>query len=258
MRRLILEEANSSAALWSRRIAVLAVPVAGFGLAFGRFRYTDLNSALAVLGFAMFLAVLAIILAGFAFVNIWRTGAGGTRIALFGVFLSLCLLAWPGFLTVRSLQLPRINDISTDIDQPPSFSPNPAVVAARGGFMPAPMTRQLREQQPAAYPLVLPLVLDADAIEAFAAVQKVVKKLGWKELDLTAPIPGRADGLIEMSSRSLLMGIPYNIVIRLRPAGDSTRVDMRALTRFGAHDFGANAELIEKFNAALQAEMDAR
>ena len=75
---------------------------------------------------------------------------------------------------------------------------------------------------------------------------------------MTAPIPSRADGQIEATTNSFLMGVPYNVKIRIRPMGDISRVDMRSLSRFGAHDYGKNAELILRFNKALQAEMDSR
>ncbi len=258
MRRLILEEVNSSAALWSRRLALLAVAIAGFGLAFGRFGYADLTSALAVVSFAMFLACFAIVISVFACIHIWREGVNGAKITFFAVSLSLALLVWPGFLAFKSFELPRLNDISTDIDQPPLFSPEPRHVAARGGFSPgalAPLTRVL---QPRFYPQVQPLTLEVESFEVFDATQKVLKGLGWKVLDVTAPIPSRADGQIEATTSSLLMGVPYNIKIRIRPMGDITRVDTRSLSRFGAHDYGKNAELILRFNKALQAEMDAR
>ncbi len=258
MRRLILEEINSSAALWSLRLALVAVAITGFGLAFGRFRYTDLTSALAVVSFAMLLACFAIVSAVFACIHIWREGVNGAKITFFGVILSLALLVWPGFLAVKSFELPRLNDISTDIDLPPLFSPEPLYVAARGGFSPgtlAPLTRIL---QPRFYPQVQPLTLEVESFEVFDAAQKVVKGLGWKILDVAAPIPSRADGQIEATTSSFLMGIPYNIQIRIRPVGDITRVDTRSLSRFGAHDYGKNAELIQRFNKALQAEMDSR
>ncbi len=258
MRRLILEESNSGAAIWSRRLAVLAAAVAGFGLIFAKFHYTDLYSAIAVVSFAMFLAALALVVAVFACINIWREGVNGARMTLFAVSVSIALLAWPVFLALKSFQLPRLNDISTDIGQPPQFSHDPRVVMARGGFTPGALPPLTRILQPRAYPLVQPMTLEVDAFEVFDAAQKVLKGLGWKVVDITAPIPSRADGQIEATSRSLLLGIPYHIMIRLRPVGDITRVDVRALTSFGAHDYGANAELIGRFDKALQAELDSR
>src|SRR5207302_11014140 len=37
------------------------------------------------------------------------------------------------------------------------------------------------------------------------------------------------------------MGFPDDVVIRVRAAEDGARVDMRSASRFGTHDFGANA-----------------
>jgi hypothetical protein len=40
------------------------------------------------------------------------------------------------------------------------------------------------------------------------------------------------------------MGFRDDVVIRLTPLGQGTRVDMRSASRFGDHDLGANASRI--------------
>jgi uncharacterized protein (DUF1499 family) len=257
MRHHILEEPVSRLAVWSRRCAFLALPIAGFGLAFGRFGFTELPNAVAVFVFALLMAVLALVLAGFAFVGIWNTGQKGAAQAMTAVALALALLAWPTLMIVRSIDQPSLNDITTDIDAPPAFSAEPKVVAARGGFVPSAIGRSQREAQLKAYPQVQPINLDVDVTEAFASAEAALKTLGWKEIDGAAPIPHRADGRLEVRARSLLMGIPYSISVRIRTAGEGSRVDVRSLSRLGAHDFGANADNIQTFAAALQAELDA-
>ena len=191
-------------------------------------------------------------------IGIWRTGQRGAGHTLTAVLLALALLGFPTYMIAHSLNQPQLNDISTDIDSPPGFSSDPKIIAARGGFMPPAMGRSQREAQVHAYPDVLPITLDIDAIEAFRVVEAAIKALAWKEIDAMAPVPERADGRIEVQSRSLLMGVPYTISIRIRPVGEGTRVDIRSLSRLGAHDFGANAERIRNFADALQSEMDSR
>ena len=258
MRRLILEETLSNTAVWSRRCAILAVPLILFGIAFARFGYADLPNAIAVCVFAFSLAVLALILAVYSLAQIWESGETGVGHAISAMIIAIAILAWPGYLTLRSLQLPRLSDISTDIDNPPVFSTEPKLVAARGGFVLAAIPRSQREPQLHAYPRVQPQTLDIEAVEAFQIVQNVVKTMGWKVLDATPPVRGRVDGHIEAISRSLVMGVPSYICVRVHPLGEGSRVDMRALTRLGAHDFGANADLIDSFDIALQTEIDAR
>ena len=257
MRRLILEEPVSVAAVWSRRCAVMALPVAAFGLAFGRFGFTDMPNALAVFVSALMIAVLAIVLAGFAGVNIWNTGREGLGRALTGVVLALALLAWPSLLMLRSFHQPRLNDISTDIDVPPVFDGDVRLISQRG-FMPPPLSRTQREIQLKAYPDIQPMQFDIDPHEAFATAEATLKTLGWKELDAHLPFKTVFDGRIEARSRSLLMGIPYAVSIRIRPTQDGSRIDIRAVSNLGTHDFGANADVIRRFQAAFQTELEAR
>ncbi len=40
------------------------------------------------------------------------------------------------------------------------------------------------------------------------------------------------------------MGFRDDIVIRITPTGQGTRVDMRSASRVGTHDFGANASRV--------------
>ena len=72
MRRLIVEEPLSRAAVWSRRTAVFALATAAVSIAIARFGGVDPSGALAVFGAALVLAFLAALLAG---------GGGGRDLA---------------------------------------------------------------------------------------------------------------------------------------------------------------------------------
>ena len=93
MRRLIIEEPISRAALWSRRTAVFALATAAVSIAIARFGGVDPSGALAVFGAALVLAFLAALLAGAAAVVIWRTGRRGAGRAAAGFALALALIA---------------------------------------------------------------------------------------------------------------------------------------------------------------------
>jgi uncharacterized protein (DUF1499 family) len=53
------------------------------------------------------------------------------------------------------------------------------------------------------------------------------------------------------------MGFPADVTIRMRPLAGQTRVDVRSVSRIGRHDYGSNAQRIEKFAAEIQAQLDA-
>ncbi len=73
---------------------------------------------------------------------------------------------------------------------------------------------------------------------------------------LPAPRPNIEDGTLEQlpsfavvqyRTRSMVLGIPQDILIRLAEEEETTFVDMRAATRDGDHDLGLNADLIRTF-----------
>ncbi|MDO8877189.1 MAG: DUF1499 domain-containing protein, partial [Pseudolabrys sp.] len=57
---------------------------------------------------------------------------------------------------------------------------------------------------------------------------------------------------IETTARTLLMGFRDDVVIRITAVGSGTRIDLRSASRYGAHDFGANAARLR----ALLEEID--
>ena len=47
--------------------------------------------------------------------------------------------------------------------------------------------------------------------------------------------------MIEAVARTPIMGFRDDVVIRVSPLGRGARVDLRSASRYGTHDFGANA-----------------
>jgi uncharacterized protein (DUF1499 family) len=45
----------------------------------------------------------------------------------------------------------------------------------------------------------------------------------------------------------LLFGFKDDIVVRVTPSGNGSRVDVRSLSRVGRSDFGVNANRVRKF-----------
>lgn len=65
------------------------------------------------------------------------------------------------------------------------------------------------------------------------------------ENELLAPLPNFA--LMQFRTKTLVLGIPQDVLIRLDEEEETTYVDMRAATRDGNHDLGLNARLIRDF-----------
>lgn len=281
MRQHILDEPYSEAAVWARRLAVFALALAAIGLFVVRSRAVEINAGLSVVAASILFACVALLMAGAASVIIWRTGRRGVGYIVTTVLLCLAFLAYPAYLAVRSVQLPLINDISTDVNDPPQFSRSPAIMKMRDNAVhPEKLAGALLQQS--AYADIQPIVIDLDASEVFDLVVQAVEALNWRIVEripaseakeavyatrrvrggiqrrLVSKAQALRTGRLEAIDRTLLMGFPDDVTIRIRPLEAQTRIDIRSASRYGRHDFGANAARIRKFARALQEQLDAR
>lgn len=255
MRRLIVEDKYSTSARLGRRLAVLAAAVALVGVVAAR-RGLDPPSALAILGGAIVLACGAALCALAAFASIWRTGRKGAGQALTGLVLAVALLAYPAVLAEHARRLPPLEDISTDTIDPPAFSLSRQALAAREGTTPASVAASLREAQARAYPKILPILIDLDGPDALSAVRKAITAAGWQIVEIRPPGARSGQGHIDAVARSLVLGFPYDITVRLRPLAGQTRIDLRSVARHGAYDLADNPRHVEAFERALEAEIE--
>jgi uncharacterized protein (DUF1499 family) len=258
MRRTLPPEPWSHSALWSRSVAVFAATVAILSVLLVRVRVIEPVSALASIGAAVALALVALLLAGAASVAIWRTGRRGVGSVVAAAFIAASTLAYPAYLAVEALRLPVLSDISTDVANPPYFSLSRAAYDARDGFQPKGLPARAREAQRPAYPDVEPIVVDLDADEAFALVLKTAKAVGWKMVDQRPPGGRTGEGHADFLDKTLIMGFDEDITVRLKTLPGQTRIDLRSASRYGRHDFGANAARIAAFADELQTQLDSR
>jgi uncharacterized protein (DUF1499 family) len=254
MRRLVVEEPITRAAVWSLRIGWFALAVTAIGVLLVRLGRVDLAAGFAVLAAGLLLALLALALAIVAFSLVWMEGRRGLSLAVKGFVIAVALLAWPGYLAVKAVVLPQLNDVSTDIDDPPSFSRSRAALAARDGRVPGDVPAETRQRQRTAYPAVVPLYLDLAPEEAYEMVRKAATVLGWQVVDSALPGGRIGIGRLDAIDRTLIMRFPDDITVRLRPRADGTRIDVRSASRYGQHDFGANAARITRFLEEVSAQ----
>ena len=252
MRRLILVEPISRAAIWSRRLAAFALAVAGIAIALSRMGAIEPAYAFVVFGASLILACLAALLSGAAAVVIWRTGRRGAGLAAVGLFLALALLAWPARLAIEAIALPEIADVSTDLETPPTYMRSARALEARGGRMPPETSAQTRAEQRLAYPRVQPLLVDLEPADAYQLALRLAKSRGWRIVDAVPPSVREGIGHIDATDRSLFFGFVADIALRITPLVNQTRIDLRSSSRFGRHDFGANARRIQAFAADAQ------
>ncbi len=112
---------KSRLAAWAARCAFFALAVAALSVIILRSGLLEILPALATFAAALVFAGLAVLLGFAAFVVIWRQGLGGLGSAITGIILGILLLVYPGYLSYRASKLPMINDITTDLANPPRF-----------------------------------------------------------------------------------------------------------------------------------------
>ena len=243
-------------ARWSCRIALFSVALLLVGLALHRLSGVSTITAmnLFMVGYAG--AGVAVLVGAVALIQIWRTGFAGAGLAGIGILLPLLAFAGPLFYLTAFLNLPRINDVTTDLASPPRFV---ALAKRTDGANPSAYPGQnSAEVQAKAYPDLRTVVMDRSAEETFELVEEAVRRLRWRVVAAEPPTGKVAKtGTLEATDQTLLVGFTDDVVIRVEGSGPRTRVDVRSASRYGKFDFGQNATRVRKFFAELQARVDA-
>jgi uncharacterized protein (DUF1499 family) len=245
-----LRERRSRLAGWSVRLALLALPILIIAAIGHRIGMIDASATYGIMALGFSLAAIAVIAALAAFEAIWRDGRKGLGPALRGFVLGLAILTIPAIGAWKIVHYPRLSDVSTDPENPPSFA---AVLVNRPADA-NPITRPTAEEialQHAAFPDIVPRYYPLDTVVVFDAVDAIVERRRWTVVERRSPPDAGQSGHIEAVAQTLLFGFSHDVVIRVAPNGEGTLVDMRSAARSGAHDFGADAERIRNFFASL-------
>ncbi|MBI4264240.1 MAG: DUF1499 domain-containing protein [Acidobacteria bacterium] len=206
----------------------------------------SIPNAFVLLRWGAYLGLAAMAAAAIAGVWAYRRGAR-VRMILPGVALVAGLVAFgiPYQWQRTARRVPPIHDITTDLENPPTFE---AVVPIRADApnrldRPAELARQQRE----GYPDLAPITLPAASDQVFDRALAVAQDLGWEIV--TAD---KSTGRIEATDTTRWFGFRDDVVVRLTPWGSGTRVDVRSVSRVGRSDVGTNARRIRRYLEALR------
>ena len=191
---------------------------------------------------AAVVSLIAALLAGFSGTH------RNMRTGLIALIASLVVAAPPVVIWHQAQQLPRIHDITTDPDNPPTYV---AVLPLRqGARTPVQYQASTAAEQKRGYPDVAPVILPLPVAQAFARAESAARAMGW---DIVAVSP--QDLRIEATDTSLMFGFKDDVVIRVAALADvvtpSSRIDVRSLSRVGGSDFGVNAKRIRAYLSML-------
>lgn len=184
-----------------------------------------------------------------ALIGIFLTRGGvdpnGRLRALIGLAISLGLLII--VLAAASIggDAPPINDITTDLADPPAFADADLVVEYRGRDMsyPAEFVPIVR----ASYPNLATLRVSDPRAEAFDRALAAAEALGW---EIVAK-DGSAGAFYAKDTTAIFRFVD-DVVVRVRPAGAGAEIDVRSKSRDGRGDLGANAKRIRAFFDELE------
>ena len=201
----------------------------------------ELQSAFQLLRWAAYLGMAGMGVALIAGIAAYFRGGRKTQF-LSGLAFAIGLVAFAiPYQWQRSARgLPPIHDITTDLENPPTFE---AVVplradAANSLERPPELTRQQRE----GYPDLEPITIAIPREQAFDKALTLAQAEGWEIV--TAD---KSTGRIEATDTTRWFGFKDDVVVRLTAWGAGTRVDVRSVSRIGRGDAGTNARRISRY-----------
>jgi len=247
--------------IWFARAGlVLGIVAVGMGvigaIGAGQDWWGKLDGVRAI-AFAFLVALLGLLVSLPTLVAYRRRGRRIMLVALAGLVLSGGYAATIGYFIGRIASVPRIHDISTDLDHPPQFTKlalrtdNLAEIPGRGQpeFAGMDATERWKRLHAAAYGDVRTLHLPVPVPRVVALAGDLARRRGW-EIALSDPDNGRFEATDTVS----ILKFKDDVVLRVQPgpAGQSSVVDMRSVSRVGQSDLGVNAARVRSFLADLK------
>ena len=213
-------------------LAMLAL--CGPGVRFNLFSY---RTGLDMLRFWSYYAAIATAIVAFVALIIPSVRARGRVLPVVALLIGLAAL-YPSYaFQTRARSHPPINDITTDMVDPPAY-----MTTARA-YPGADMARQQR----AAYPDIVPVVLAMPPAQAYAKALAAAEAMGWEVVGRDAE-----SGRIEAVDSTKWFGFKDDIAIRVRAQDAGSRVDIRSKSRVGRGDLGTNAQRIRAYVERLK------
>jgi uncharacterized protein (DUF1499 family) len=221
--------------------AALAVVASGYGARFGAW---DVRTGFGLLRWGAYAALTTAAVALVA-LAVPRVGARARVPLVVALAIGGLAGALPLGWTLSARSLPPINDITTDLADPPAFvallplRAKASVPAAYPGAKTA-------DQQRRAYPDIAPVHVPEAPPAAFAKALAAARAAGW-----TIVAADAAAGRIEATATTPWFGFRDDVVVRVAAADRGSRIDVRSVSRVGVGDLGTNASRVRGYVAAV-------
>lgn len=168
---------------------------------------------------------------------------GSTAAAVTALVLGLVPLLVAGSLVLKSRRVPLVNDVTTDLEDPPRFVQAKEIPANRGRSLEYPEKYKSRVRR--GYGDLTPVVRDGTPAQLLERAVAAAKEMGWT---VTAVEADRFEAVV----KSTVWRFEDDVVGRVREVSPGkARLDIRSRSRVGNSDLGANAARIRALAARL-------
>ncbi|MYZ47909.1 DUF1499 domain-containing protein [Propylenella binzhouense] len=241
---VLVDARRSRAAVLSRRLGAVALPVLALGALGHRLGVVGSDELIIVIVLGFVLATAAFAAGVYAIADIWVSGAEGVGHAIAGIVYAMPALALLGLSLYATAVYPALGDISTDWSDPPQFTATP-------DSLPSDDMAAYADEQNAGYPGLTARLYGVDVDRVFRAVGDLVEDRNWEIVASVPPDQDGAPGTLEAIARTPIFAFLDDVAIRVESTAEGTRVDMRSRSRIGDDDLGQNARRIRAFLADL-------
>ncbi len=231
---------TSKWAIWSRRLAGLAVPLVIIPVLLHRQRLLDSDVFLIVAVAAGAIAALAAAVSLLALGRLWQSGDHGWGKAISALLLSLACLLPFGYVGALMLHYPAVTDISTAGREslPLVSKPNEGQGSSVRQLNPTELEANFPNVKTRTYPL--------NTQQVFLIVLQMAEGRGWDIRLKREPATMLDAGTINAQIETLL-GWRDEVVLRVHGDASAASVDMRSASLNARHDLGANGTRVEQF-----------
>lgn len=256
-----IERRRSGAAVWCQKLAVFAIPYLAIIIIGHRIGALETIPALWLLGLALMILIAAVVLGLRGFHELWVQGRKGGLSSARGIALAVLLLAPFVYQGLKAFTLPKLYDISTDLEVPPEYE---NVLDDRSDAMntieePTNITRRL---QLGAYPQVAARRYPLGSGRVFREVAELVNERDWTILTSKSDVgkaaiddegsAAVADPVVDARGNPLRIPIPIfrpTNITASRPAGVIESIQVSPIGR--SENNSSTEEVVERYIEAV-------
>ena len=224
--------------------ALALLPVGALGTRFG---FWDFGRGFQLMYTGVFVAAAVLVLGIAVLIFALRGGRKKAAVPIgIGLRASIVALATMCQQYRLTTTVPPINDITTDLDDPPVFG---ALDLRGAGVLDYVPDKGVAQRRSYAHIATERSSLAPD--DAWQKALAVSSELGW---DVLADTNVDGERTLEATATTFWFGFVDDVVVRIRSDGSGSLVDVRSASRVGSSDLGANARRIDAFMARFRGD----